>query len=72
MSSEQIRKRSVEAELKSSTGDVMRALVEGSALRRTGTPHDIAGVVEFLVGPRAAYVTGTDLLVDGGVIASLH
>jgi NAD(P)-dependent dehydrogenase (short-subunit alcohol dehydrogenase family) len=61
-----------EAELSSSTGDVMRALVDGSALRRTGTPHDIAGVVEFLVGPRAAYVTGTDLLVDGGVIASLH
>ena len=50
----------------------MRALVDGSALRRTGTPHDIAGVVEFLLSPRAAYITGTDVLVDGGVIASLR
>jgi NAD(P)-dependent dehydrogenase (short-subunit alcohol dehydrogenase family) len=61
-----------EAELASPTGDVMRALVEGSAMRRTGTPHDIAGAVEFLLSPRAAYITGTDLLVDGGVIASFH
>jgi NAD(P)-dependent dehydrogenase (short-subunit alcohol dehydrogenase family) len=60
------------AELASPTGDVMRALVDGSALRRHGTAHDIAGVVEFLLGPRAAYITGTDVLVDGGVIASLR
>jgi len=28
-------------------------------------------VAEFLVGPQSSFITGTDLLVDGGVVASL-
>lgn len=36
-------------------------------LRRVGQPEDIAGVAAFLMGPDAAYVTGVDLLVDGGL-----
>jgi 3-oxoacyl-[acyl-carrier protein] reductase len=35
-------------------------------LRRTGTPEDIAGVVSFLVGPDASYITGQNIYVDGG------
>ena len=61
-----------EAELASPTGDVMRALVDGSALRRTGTPGHHRWGLEFLLSPRVAYITGTDLLVDGGVVASLR
>jgi NAD(P)-dependent dehydrogenase (short-subunit alcohol dehydrogenase family) len=45
-----------------------RSMVEGSAMGRLGTVDDIAGAVEFLVG--AAFVTGTDLLVDGGAVAA--
>ena len=45
------------------------AYVQQSALKRAGTAADIAGVVAFLVSADAAYVTGCDLLVDGGVVA---
>ena len=60
-----------QAELAGPSGDVMRAMVEGSATGRLGTAYDIALAVEFLLGPRAAFITGTDLLVDGGVIAAV-
>ncbi len=61
-----------EAELAGPTGDAMRAMINGSASGRIGTPHDIAAAVEFLVGSQSSFVTGTDLLVDGGVVASLR
>jgi NAD(P)-dependent dehydrogenase (short-subunit alcohol dehydrogenase family) len=31
------------------------------------SPHDVAGVVTFLASPRAAYMTGTTVTVDGGI-----
>lgn len=40
-------------------------------LRRVGDPEDVARVVAFLAGPDAAYVTGVDLAVDGGVQTAL-
>jgi len=35
-------------------------------LRRVGTPEDVAGAVSFLMGPDAAYVTGSVIDVNGG------
>jgi NAD(P)-dependent dehydrogenase (short-subunit alcohol dehydrogenase family) len=35
-------------------------------LDRWGRPEDVAGVVAFLCSPASAYVTGTNLFVDGG------
>jgi NAD(P)-dependent dehydrogenase (short-subunit alcohol dehydrogenase family) len=40
-------------------------------LGRLGTAQDVAGVVLFLLSGAAAYVTGTELLVDGGVTSSI-
>jgi NAD(P)-dependent dehydrogenase (short-subunit alcohol dehydrogenase family) len=40
-------------------------------LRRLGTPEDVAGAVAFLVSSDAAFVTGTDLVVDGGWTAQI-
>jgi NAD(P)-dependent dehydrogenase (short-subunit alcohol dehydrogenase family) len=37
-----------------------------SPMRRAGTPEEIAGVVAFLLGPDAAYLTGEVVSVDGG------
>lgn len=59
------------AELAGPFGDGMRDMIERSGTHRVGTPEDIAAAVEFLAGPAASFVTGTDLLVDGGVVAAL-
>lgn len=58
-------------ELDGPVGDIMRDMVSGSPTARFGTPWDIAAAVAFLVSPDASFITGTDLLVDGGVIASM-
>jgi len=50
----------------------MRAMIAASPAQRIGTPDDIAAVVEFLVSPAASFITGSDILVDGGVIAALR
>jgi NAD(P)-dependent dehydrogenase (short-subunit alcohol dehydrogenase family) len=60
------------AELSGPFGDVMRTMVESSGTQRLGTPDDIAAAVEFLVSPAASFVTGTDVLVDGGVVAAMR
>ena len=60
------------AELEGPSGEMMRAMIAGSSTGRIGTPEDIAGVVDFLISSDASFITGTDLLVDGGVVASLQ
>ena len=46
--------------------DGQRALLEGIALRRLGTPSDIAHAVMFLASDFADWITGQVLPVDGG------
>lgn len=36
-------------------------------LRRMGQPEEIAHMVQFLAGPKSAYITGQTFIVDGGL-----
>ncbi|MFB9308032.1 NAD(P)-dependent dehydrogenase (short-subunit alcohol dehydrogenase family) [Agromyces hippuratus] len=58
-------------ELAGESGAQMRAMIDASGTGRVGTPYDIADAAAFLLGPDASFVTGTDLLVDGGVVAAV-
>ncbi|WP_067415435.1 SDR family oxidoreductase [Streptomyces sampsonii] len=59
-------------ELDGVSGRTMRAMVAASGTGRLGTPEDIAEAAAFLLGPGASFITGNDLLVDGGVVAALR
>lgn len=41
------------------------------ALGRIAKPEEVAEVISFLAGPRASFVTGADIRVDGGLLARL-
>jgi NAD(P)-dependent dehydrogenase (short-subunit alcohol dehydrogenase family) len=41
----------------------------GVPLRRLASPKEIAEAILFLASPRASYITGTTLTVDGGALA---
>jgi NAD(P)-dependent dehydrogenase (short-subunit alcohol dehydrogenase family) len=49
----------------------MKVLLERTPLGREGRPEEIAAVVAFVLSDDASFLTGTDLLVDGGVCAAL-
>ncbi len=59
-------------ELNSEIGNIYRAMVEASPTKRMAPPDEIAIAAGFLLGPDAGFITGSDLLIDGGVIAAMR
>lgn len=55
------------AENKRAVDDMLQREV---ALRRLGTPEEIADAVAFLASPRAAFITGSVMVADGGQLRS--
>jgi len=51
-------------------GALMQEWVENIPMGRAGQGEDVAGLVSFLAGPDASYITGQTINVDGGLIMS--
>jgi NAD(P)-dependent dehydrogenase (short-subunit alcohol dehydrogenase family) len=49
----------------------MQTLLDMTPLARQGSADEVAAVACFLASPEASFVTGTDVLVDGGSVASV-
>jgi NAD(P)-dependent dehydrogenase (short-subunit alcohol dehydrogenase family) len=57
-------------ELTGPRGDGYRHMIEASAAGRAGTPDEVATVGALLMGPDGGFITGSDILMDGGVTAA--
>lgn len=53
-------------------GEGYQKMIEASPARRVGTADEIAAASAFLLSEEAGFITGTDLLIDGGVIAAIN
>jgi NAD(P)-dependent dehydrogenase (short-subunit alcohol dehydrogenase family) len=50
-------------------GDALAAIADFVPVGRVGTTRDIANACLFLLSDKASFITGTELVVDGGVLA---
>lgn len=57
-------------ELKGPRGDGYRRMIEASAAKRPGAPDEVANVAALLMGEDGGFITGSDILMDGGVTAA--
>ena len=51
---------------------MMATLVAQTPLKRMGQPEEIAAAAAFLLSADASFITGCDMLVDGGVTGALR
>ncbi len=49
------------------TPDAFKAMLALNPMGRMGTPEEVANAVVFLASPRASFITGTNLIIDGAL-----
>ncbi|GHO42371.1 SDR family oxidoreductase [Ktedonospora formicarum] len=54
-----------------SEDEVLASVARDVPMKRLGEPSELADLVTFLASRRAAYITGTTIQVDGGLVRSL-
>ena len=53
-------------------GEQAASFALAGALGRVGQPEEIANLMAFIASDAASYLTGTDILCDGGAIAAMR
>jgi 3-oxoacyl-[acyl-carrier protein] reductase len=59
----------IDTDLNPAAGDWATPQIATTALKRYGHVDEVAALVSFLAGPEAAYITGANLTIDGGMNA---
>lgn len=49
------------------TPEVFKTMLSRNPMGRMGTPQEVANAVIFLASPRASFITGTNLIIDGAL-----
>lgn len=57
----------VNTDMNPADSEVAQLLTPRMAVGRYGEPHEIASLVAFIASPQASFITGADILADGGL-----
>jgi NAD(P)-dependent dehydrogenase (short-subunit alcohol dehydrogenase family) len=64
-----VRPGPIDTDMNPANGPLAPSVLPNLAIARYGRAREVAEAVAFLAGPGAAYVTGSGILVDGGIAA---
>jgi 3-oxoacyl-[acyl-carrier protein] reductase len=53
--------------LEENNPELFKIMVGRNPMGRMGTPEEVANAVVFLASPRASFITGTNLIIDGAL-----
>ncbi len=59
-------------EFASESGPIYQAMIAASPAKRMASADEVASVAAFLLGPEASFITGSDILMDGGVVPAMR
>lgn len=64
-----VRPGPIDTDMNPAGGPLAASILPSLSIPRYGKTHEVADAVAFLAGPGAAYITGSGILVDGGISA---